>query len=478
MLRDFLLLCLVSNFIVPSISTEIKQWVPNFSFNDPLLWTNAHLPCPDQLILFPTYFYTLLDLPPTLTTKGFILPAYGILALPSNGQIDFNQNHEDDCVAKSGVPTATFKHPESHFWYLSHNWRELNADGAPKRINRAKPHMDRIPCTYDEVKFPRDRNFKVDFQMVPSVDFAKIQDSSPEDFQRTYNSIEGQMIFNNADMIYVNSRPDCTSDECPCHAEYAVYVEAVLCENEKKFCEPALCLHPIKPPGFCCEICGASFQGDLDKSNISLTPLKNVIDRNLRTMSEAHDVEYYVGIFLMDEKVHFQLIITDLGEYDEKSTKLMKRFQTSIIFPFILGGPKLKMSYSGRPYKPNEPGSLWNFIFIPLVFIGVFFFTIYTYYYKIEDGKLQILTWSIPVTGLRRFRTVFTSWNSQFIFARFENTRDDGEMSVAELQIQAGPASKTTQESSQVQIESQQTELNQEERDEMVENLLEIDLED
>ncbi|XP_055695784.1 protein amnionless [Lutzomyia longipalpis] len=477
MLRDFLLLCLVSNFMVPAISSGIKQWVPNFSFTDPRMWTQAHLPCADQLILFPAYFYTALDLPQSLTIRGTVLPIFGALTLPSSGQINFNNDPATNCEASNSRDTvAIFKRPERHFWLLSHNWREIDQDGAPMRINKAIPHLDRIPCTFDEVRFPQDRNFVVDLQLTPRVDFAIIQLHAqyvqPMEFERFLLNRDGQMMFKNGEMVRVRSDQEDT-EESPCHAEPFQYSEVLLCQNEKDFCEVPQCLNPIKPRGFCCDICGASLLMDMQKNHLSLKILRNVIDPNLRSLGEAHEIDYFLGIVVIEGRNFIQLVITDVEEYDEKSTKVMKALQNSIIHPYAQ--ENVNLTLSGRPYKPSERRSFWNFIFLPFLSVISALLLIYAYYYKIDDGKLHVLTWEIPIPPPERLRSIFTSWNSQFIFARFENTRDDGETSIAELQIHPGTSTTNPPTSPSDEVESQ-IQLVTEEKQEDVENLLNVDL--
>ncbi|XP_059619796.1 protein amnionless [Phlebotomus argentipes] len=443
------------------------------------MWTQAHLPCADQLILFPAYFYTLLDLPPTLTTKGVVLPSYGSVALPRNGHIDFNLNPSSDCEDKPRDSVARFKRPDTHFWYLSHNWREIDSYGAPMRINKAKPHLNRIPCTYDEVRFPPDRNFAVDLQLAPCLDLAhmKLRDQSvsAEDFDHFLATEVGQMMFKNTEMLLAEHRVistvDLTADQALCHTSFA-YCEPIICYNEKKFCEVPLCLNPIKPVWFCCEICGAMIL--IEKpDHFDGKKLRGLLEPNLRRLGESDEIDYFLGSVEVNHKMYFQLVITDVGEYDEKSTKLMKALQDSIMHPFQR--ETANVSFSGRPYKPSKGGSFWNFVFFPLLFVLAMFYSIYSYYYRVEDGKLKVLTWSIPVRAPQRLRSLFSSWNSQFIFARFENTREDCEISVAELQIQPGSSSTNTSIAPGEEIESE-IQVAEEEKDEIVENLLQIDL--
>lgn len=339
MLRDFLLLCLVSNFMVPTISSGIKQWVPNFSFTDPRMWTQAHVPCADQLILFPAYFYALLDLPSIVRTKGIILPSFGALVFPQNGQIEFNLNPVSDCEVKLRDSVAIFKKPDRHFWYLSHNWREIDDNNGPMKINTAKPHSDRIPCTYDEVRFPPDRNFVVDLQLNPRIDLGHVQLNDkviyPQELENFIMSREGQTMFKNGEVTRISSiMPLAKKIGLPCHTSPFEYYEAVLCYNEKEFCQIPHCLDPIQPKGFCCKICGASLLIDTQINEQSMELIVKVLKSNLMALGEAHEIDYYVGVVEINKKLQAQLVITDVEEYNEKSTKLMRALLASVLHPY------------------------------------------------------------------------------------------------------------------------------------------------
>lgn len=303
------------------------------------MWTQAHVPCADQLILFPAYFYALLDLPSIVRTKGIILPSFGALVFPQNGQIEFNLNPVSDCEVKLRDSVAIFKKPDRHFWYLSHNWREIDDNNGPMKINTAKPHSDRIPCTYDEVRFPPDRNFVVDLQLNPRIDLGHVQLNDkviyPQELENFIMSREGQTMFKNGEVTRISSiMPLAKKIGLPCHTSPFEYYEAVLCYNEKEFCQIPHCLDPIQPKGFCCKICGASLLIDTQINEQSMELIVKVLKSNLMALGEAHEIDYYVGVVEINKKLQAQLVITDVEEYNEKSTKLMRALLASVLHPY------------------------------------------------------------------------------------------------------------------------------------------------
>lgn len=92
---------------------------------------------------------------------------------------------------------------------------------------------------------------------------------------------------------------------------------------------------------------------------------------------------------------------------------------------FIIGinhlstGIQQLVAFSGRPYFVNGSHSIWFIIFSSLLLVLSMFGTIYFYYS--EDSKLRKYN---PFNRLPLF-------TSPFVFARFDNTRDDDAQSIA-----------------------------------------------
>lgn len=86
---------------------------------------------------------------------------------------------------------------------------------------------------------------------------------------------------------------------------------------------------------------------------------------------------------------------------------------------FSFTGIIQRISFSGRPYRVNGSFSIWSIIFGSLLLVLSMFGTVYFYY--TEDSKLRKYN---PFNRLRLFA-------SPFVFARFDNTRDDDTQSIA-----------------------------------------------
>lgn len=89
------------------------------------------------------------------------------------------------------------------------------------------------------------------------------------------------------------------------------------------------------------------------------------------------------------------------------------------IISAVSTGDVMRVLFSGQPHIPNSSRSTWFIVFSSLLMVLSMFGTVYLYYS--DDSKLRKYN---PFNRLR----VFTS---PFVFARFDNTRDDDAQSIA-----------------------------------------------
>lgn len=142
--------------------------------------------------------------------------------------------------------------------------------------NVAIPDMERVPCIYDNVVFPKESSFWVQYPEISlSVNSFKIegQKLTNDMLQYFLLSEAGSRQFKNldyqqrTDVITVKNIQCTDKSGCLCHENEKFILDAV-CSNLKHICNVTHCLNPIKPVGHCCEVCGMYDQDQLDNNTL------------------------------------------------------------------------------------------------------------------------------------------------------------------------------------------------------------------
>ncbi|KAG5679689.1 hypothetical protein PVAND_009242 [Polypedilum vanderplanki] len=120
-------------------------------------------------------------------------------------------------------------------WLSSSNWQTTHISEI-----ESTPHDERIPCDGDEIIFPINNSYVVDFQSIPMLVFESIAIDGhimkPNEFKEfLYSSIVGQSSFKNFDNTqFLNN--ECHEQACVCHQK-GESLRQQLCENERPFCQ-------------------------------------------------------------------------------------------------------------------------------------------------------------------------------------------------------------------------------------------------
>lgn len=320
-------LCTV--YISPSNSL-IKEWIPDISFENRNSWIDNKTPCPSDSIIFPEELLAVITLPKELHTKEIILPINGGLLMPSNSEIAIGENSEPKSGCRTNVnQKAIFKKPELKPWLLSENWKTLT-DLNEIITNEAIPHLERIPCPNDIIRFKENTNFLIDLQDVNYLPLGKTAMYGNARLDSPWEAM-GHMLFLNALQITKNVCP-IDFDDCTCMSSGfgKETILDTLCENEKQFCKTPHCLNPIQPYGHCCKICGATAVITLESDGLkqSIAAKLNLKVKHFYEESYYGKIDGHVAIFSNDDGESFvQIIALDKGEYTGTSSDFIEEFK-------------------------------------------------------------------------------------------------------------------------------------------------------
>lgn len=332
---------LFSVYILP-INGLIKEWIPNINFENPNSWVDSKKPCLSDTIQFPRLLLAIVSLPQTLSTRKIILPQNGGIVLPVDSEITIGESNKpkSGCKVKSNE-NALFKVPELKPWLLSENWKTMT-DLNEVKTNEAIPHLERIPCPNDIIRFKNNSNIIVDLQNVNYLSFGKtvLRGTTKLDMDDSIRN----MIFLNALESMPNVCPvnfeDCT---CMSSGLGRETILETLCENEKELCKIPHCLTPIQPYGHCCKICGATVVVTIqskEKQNLAAklnSKMKNLYEENYYGKIDGH-----LAIFTNDDEYFVQIIAVDKGEYSGISDDFIEEFKRKNLDSFYQSIKHLK----------------------------------------------------------------------------------------------------------------------------------------
>lgn len=437
--RLILLLLIYVHINITKSQGHTKIWTMrddkflNFGKDDP--------DCINQTFIYQKVGGIYFTIPEEINT--IILPSSGSIIFQENQEIKFKPR-ESKCHSDS-YNTNHFKlhiiQPMS--WFDTDNWKIKDAPNQ----NKAIPDIDRIPCECDIVEFPTNHSLWIDFNYVPQLTVKQmIINDKTDNLNAFLDTSLGQSMF----MFEATSFTEglCEGPKsCGCHdlTRFVEYFNSV-CLNSPVCHEPE-CLDPIQPIGHCCPICGAmiQFTANEDYCTSNLRSVNEYMELSILRYEEfAGKVDGYIGMVRgeHDKEVKVQIIAVDKGEYEELSVALIKRMSENKRFINSLKGDgslwlKSILNYrfdqsiylftgiihqvltSGRPHRVTGSFSTWFIVFSSLLLVLSMYGTIYLYYS--EDSKLRKYN---PFNRLQLF-------TSPFVFARFDNTRDDDTQSIA-----------------------------------------------
>lgn len=227
-------------------------------------WKENQLPCVSDTIVFPSQSYDVIKVS-KFDAKEIILPTNGGFVFDTQANVNF---HERDSKCKSN-DVKTFKNNIDIPWLSIENWG-IVVDNEYYNDNAATPHEELVPCDNDEVIFPINNTFVINFQSIPILTLKNLAFDgrvlSIHEFKDFLMSHFGQLTFKNSENVMFQESTCNDENKCACHQHGDSLLEQ-LCENVQSNCQVPHCSDPIKPIGHCCSICGAMLHMSLAAVN-------------------------------------------------------------------------------------------------------------------------------------------------------------------------------------------------------------------
>ncbi|KAJ8733037.1 hypothetical protein PYW07_015636 [Mythimna separata] len=371
------------------ISASTVKWLPNSSFKLPENFKDKKLPCSKQTVVFPQAIAGSITIASGTEVSGFILPEDGALIL--EGLLTFGDNPADtNCT-------------EGNAYYLdtSHSfWSQADVWSSPK-FNKATPDSDRVPCFNDVVEFPDNTKFTLtlplETQFVQGLKIKNKTFTSTSDFldymlRKQKSDDPQQFVFNNIGRaLRIGESMPCSQFGCACQ------LRPLSIDCSAKFCPKNPCVHPVKPLGFCCEICGGYIVFDADEG-FDMKAFGDLVEDKVNEYGKDR-VEYHIGFTPEIPIKRIQLVVVDKGEYEGFSAEMINSLSYALHDRWVKGEKVSQIS--GSPL--SEAG--WGGKIIVSMFFTVVltFGALYVYYYKIPDLRVPVLSRHMPGNIFSRF---------------------------------------------------------------------------
>ena len=142
------------------VDADRKVWKQTNSLGIPGLWDQDQLPCQGQSIVLPQdVIYVPANFhfgPETILPRD-----NGLLIFSSDGTnsiFELDLKEDSGCKRKNPDQAAQFKIAKYSNWYDPQHWSSEYYHNGP---NSPIPHIQRVPCRFDQVIFPPQAAYKV-----------------------------------------------------------------------------------------------------------------------------------------------------------------------------------------------------------------------------------------------------------------------------------------------------------------------------
>uniref|UniRef100_A0A2A4JM32 Protein amnionless n=1 Tax=Heliothis virescens TaxID=7102 RepID=A0A2A4JM32_HELVI len=372
------------------ISATTVKWLPNSSFKLPENYKDGKLPCSKQTVVFPEVIAGSVKIAPGTEVHGFILPEDGELVL--DGNISFGANPaETNCT-------------EGNAYYIDKthsSWNQADVWSSPK-FNEATPDSDRIPCFNDDVEFPENSKFTLNLpkkpQFVKSVSIGALSFSTTRPFifhvMAQSGSDTQQFVLNDymSPGLLIGERSQCSQFGCACQ-QYSMEIDC-----SAKFCPKPACVHPIKPLGFCCEICGGYILFDADEG-FEMEKFDKLVESTVKDYGKDRIV-YHIGFSPEIPYRRIQLVVVEKGEYEGSSAEIINSISYKLHDQWVKGDKVAQISGS-----PLSQSGLGGKIFVSMFFAVILTLgALYVYYYQVPELRVPIVSRYMGGSILSRFQ--------------------------------------------------------------------------
>lgn len=234
----------------------------------------------------------------------------------------------------------TFKKIKLEPWLKPSNWELLTK----KPTNIAIPHSERVPCLSDNVIFPNESSYWIQYPEIPisvnqlSIEGEDFSDNRLQDFllsepgNRQFQNLDYQ---NRLSVINVNNFECQDPSGCFCHDDD--FINIAVCKNLQQICNIPHCLTPVKPIGHCCEFCGKLYT----KICYLFIELSRILILGATIIVDFEQHSFNLNKFR--EMLNHYKIISDYQNVDLYASKVSTKFGSRIQIVFV----EKEFKYSG-----------------------------------------------------------------------------------------------------------------------------------
>lgn len=318
---DLVFLFLLITTFSLHVSSETKYWSPRDQDVDE--WHTHSIKCPKTALRFADGSLEMIE--GHSHEKQIIFGKSGWYFLHDRSQIVIGDSPltTDSDVCADAFGTEVVVHAvKSVPWASPKNWQSNT------NHNPAKPDIEKIPCDNDEIVF-NTSVVRVDLDGLFQVQMKRIfihgQWMTARDFGSFCKTILGQKQFDNSESVDF-STPVSGPAIKSCQSN-AYFYQRLVCENVE--CGPAHCIDPIRPQGFCCDICGATAQVEIHPhSDLRLLDLLSLLAKKLSLLEG--NLIFHASFFNHQTKFLLQINIVE-RVYEGYSVSAMEKISEDIL---------------------------------------------------------------------------------------------------------------------------------------------------
>lgn len=342
---------------------DVKRWIPNANFGNPYNWDLGRPPCGDDIaVIYQESATVFLQMNTTL--KELRLPKTSDILLDSNFILAFTDvpNNNADCLSNGKEIGFNKTYPSD--WFDPSNWCSSETETGNCSQNVVL-ESEMVPCTYDDVLFPKDNTFFVNIEsgMEIVVNTLKIigKAHSTNTMSEFLNTDIGLGMFplpykGNRSKIRILRRPCKDPKGCICGNDKPEILQKIC--KKKLDCEKPACRNPIMPSGGCCYICGAKLTAEYG-TGFRFDTLSDGLRRNyLDGKEKFKDVQFVITRTSNDT---IQMVLT--GPHGGlQSIQVATLMKTDIDQDILSGGfkyslRKITFQQSGAPTHQPSTGA-------------------------------------------------------------------------------------------------------------------------
>ncbi|KAM4663059.1 protein amnionless [Discoglossus pictus] len=249
--------------LVEQSTAVYKQWIPNTNYENISNWREHRVPCAQDKVMFEKDKRVSVYVQSLHALTDLYMPWEGEFILAPGAGFSASSRYDPNCGTGS---TVTFQDSDQHQWVDPTLWvAALSTDDLEDAKHLFSVDAERVPCQFDDVIFPPESSFRVNFQSMPpeislkSVSVMGRRFTRDEEFAQHLQTQTGQLQFPGSVPIKVTNSKCRDRTGCVCGTDGMIQeiCSALLKHTENK-CPVAPCLNALRPLGHCCEICGGA----------------------------------------------------------------------------------------------------------------------------------------------------------------------------------------------------------------------------